>query len=57
MENEVKRAVGGAVAVEHDPDGIAETKGQWVAPKLRKVDIAEVTAHGDFLSVDGPTSS
>ena len=40
MENEVKRAVGGAVAEEHDPDGIAETKGLWVAPKLRTVWIA-----------------
>jgi len=55
MENHVGRAVGIAVGVDRAED--AETKKEWVAPELRKFEVAEVTANGGIFSSDGITSS
>jgi hypothetical protein len=57
MENEVEPAVGGTVGAEHGPEGSSKTRREWVAPKLRKVDVAEVTANGGINSADGILSS
>jgi hypothetical protein len=57
MENEVEPVVGGTVGAEHGPEGNSETRREWVAPKLRKVDVAEVTAAGGINSKDAVLSS
>jgi hypothetical protein len=57
MENEFEPAVGGTVGVERHPEGSAETRKEWLAPELRKVEIAEITALNGFTTTDGPMSS
>ena len=57
METSVNRAVGASVEVEHGPEGNSDTSKEWAAPKLRKVDIAEITANGGIFSSDGILSS
>jgi len=57
MENEVNRAVGASVEVEHGQQGMAETRKEWEVPKLRKVEVAELTALNGFTTSDGPMSS
>ena len=50
MENHVEDAVGATVGVQGGAEGVAETKGKWVAPELRKFEIAEVTAAHPIVS-------
>jgi hypothetical protein len=57
MENKVKPVVGAAAGAKHDSDRVAETREEWVAPNLRKVDIAEITANGVNVTPDGVFSS
>jgi hypothetical protein len=57
MENHIEGAAEGRVAIETHGGSSAETRKEWIAPELRKLDIEEVTANGDFLSSDGVTSS
>jgi hypothetical protein len=33
---------------------IVETRKEWVAPELKKVDIEQITAHGSGSRSDGP---
>lgn len=57
MENRAERVVGTTGAVGDCAEGTVETKQEWVAPELRKFDIAEATANGGIFSGDGITSS
>lgn len=57
MENHVERAVGIAVGADNGAKGADATRKEWVAPELRKFDIAEITANGGILNADGITSS
>ena len=57
MENHVEDAVETRVATENHAGSAAETRKEWIAPDLRKIDIEEITASGDFLASDGMTSS
>lgn len=57
MENEVEPAVGAIAGIKQRPEDVAETKKEWVAPKLRKVEIAEITAAGANATPDAVTSS
>src|ERR1700758_1962588 len=41
MENRVERAVGEKVGLEHRSEGLSEARKEWLAPELRKVEIAE----------------
>jgi hypothetical protein len=33
-------------------DGLNETRKEWAAPELKKIDIDEITAHGHGSSTD-----
>jgi hypothetical protein len=57
MENHVKGAVETRVATENHAESAAETRKEWITPELRKIDIEEITANGDFLASDAMTSS
>ena len=57
METEDNFAVGATIGAEHGLEDDYEGSKEWVAPKLRKVDIAEITAHGGIFSSDGILSS
>lgn len=57
MENQVERAVETRVATENHAGSAAETRKEWIAPELRKIDIQEITANGDFLANDGGLTS
>jgi hypothetical protein len=57
MENRIERAVGEIVPLEHRGDGPAETRKEWLAPELRKVAIAEITAHNIAFVNDGMGTS
>jgi len=57
MENYVERAAETRVATENHAGSAAETKKEWIAPELRKIDIEEITANGDFHVSDGVLSS
>ncbi len=57
MENNVKGAAGARFAIENHAGSVAETRKEWIAPELRKIDIEAITASGDFLASDGMTSS
>ena len=57
MENEFEPAVGGTVGVERRPEGSAETRKEWLAPELRKVEIAEITALTGTTRIDGSMTS
>jgi len=45
------------VATENHAGSAADTRKEWIAPELRKIDIAEITANGGALSADGILSS
>jgi hypothetical protein len=55
MENHVKGAV--KARVENHAGSAVETRKEWIAPELKKVDIEEITAHGGIFSADGMGSS
>jgi hypothetical protein len=55
MENHGERAVEATVGVERGDEGVAETTKKWVAPELRKFEIAEVTAAN--ITVNPPDGS
>jgi hypothetical protein len=57
MENHVEGAAETRVATENHPGIDAETRKEWIAPELRKIDIEEITANGDFLANDGGLTS
>jgi hypothetical protein len=57
MENHVKGAVETRVATENHAGSAVETRKEWIAPELRKIDIEEITANGDFLANDGGLTS
>jgi len=57
MQNDIEGAAETRVATENHAGSAADTRKQWIAPELRKVDIEEVTANGDFLSSDGALTS
>jgi hypothetical protein len=57
MENVVKGAAETRVATENHAGSAAETRKEWIAPELRKIDIAEITANGDFHAGDAILSS
>jgi len=57
MDNHIERAVGATVGVEHRTESLAETRKEWLAPELRKVEIAEITAQGSGVIPDGMSSS
>ncbi len=57
MENIANGAAETRVATENHAGSAAETRKQWIAPELRKIDIEEITANGDFHVNDGPMSS
>lgn len=45
MENHLERAVEATIGAERGAEGVSsEKRKQWVAPELRKFEIAEVTA-------------
>jgi len=57
MQNHVKGAAETSVATENHAGSTAETRNEWIAPELRKIDIAEITANGDFHAGDAILSS
>jgi len=57
MQNHVKGAAETSVATENHAGSTAETRNEWIAPELRKIDIAEITANGDFHAGDAVLSS
>ncbi len=57
MENHVEGAAETRVATENHAGSAAETRKQWIAPELRKIDIEEITANGDFHAGDAVLSS
>jgi hypothetical protein len=57
MEKNVKSAAETKVATENHPGSAAETRKEWIAPELKKIDIEEITANGGIFSSDGITSS
>ena len=57
MENHIERPAGATVGVEHRAEGLAETRKEWRAPELRKVEIAEITAHNIAFFNDGGMTS
>jgi len=57
MDNDIERAVGATVGVEHRTESLAETRKEWLTPELRKVEIAEITAHSSGVIFDGTFSS
>ena len=56
MENHFEGAAETRVATENHAGSAAETRREWIAPELRKIDIEEITAKG-HLSSDGLSSS
>jgi hypothetical protein len=57
MENQVKSAAETRVAIESHAGRATDTRKEWIAPELRKIDIEEITANGGIFSADGITSS
>ena len=57
MENHVNGAAETRVGTENHAGSAAETRREWIAPELRKIDIEEITANGDFHANDGVLSS
>lgn len=57
MENQREGAVGATVVADHRAESLAETRKEWLAPELRKVEIAEVTAASSGVIMDGSHSS
>jgi hypothetical protein len=57
MENHVEGAVETRVATENHAGSAPETRKEWIAPELRKIDIEEITANGGFLASDAVLSS
>ena len=57
MKNHLKVAAETRVATENHAESGAETRKEWMAPELRKIDIEEITANGGILSADGVLSS
>jgi hypothetical protein len=57
VEKHVEGATETRVAREIHAEGGAETRKEWIAPELRKINIEEITANGDFHANDGPMSS
>jgi len=57
MKNPIEVAPETTVAKENHAGSAAETRKEWVAPKLKKIDIEEITANGGIFSSDGITSS
>lgn len=57
MENHVEGAGETRVATESHAGSAAEMRKDWIAPVLRKIDIEEITANGDFHANDGMLSS
>jgi hypothetical protein len=57
MKNPVEVAAETTVAKENNAGSAAETRKEWMAPKLKKIDIEEITANGGVFSSDGISSS
>ena len=57
MENHFEGAAETRVETENHAGSAAETRREWIAPELRKVDIEEITTLGGNLSSDHITSS
>jgi hypothetical protein len=57
MKNHVEGAAETRVATENQAGNPAETRTEWIAPELRKIDIEEITANGDFHASDGTLTS
>lgn len=63
MENRFERAtkatvgVGVGVGAEHSADRLVETKKEWLAPELRKAEVAKITANHIVTNFDGSTTS
>ena len=57
MKNHVEVAAETRVAIENHAGSVAETRKEWMAPKLKKVDIEEITANGLNVTPDGVLSS
>lgn len=57
MENRAASPAETKVAMEKHAERASETRREWTAPELRKIDIEEITANGGILSSDGITSS
>ena len=57
MENHKEGAVGATVVADHRAEGLGEIRKEWLAPELRKVEIAEITASGSGVIMDGQSSS
>jgi hypothetical protein len=52
MENHVEHAVEATVGAQRSAEGVDEMRKKWVAPELRKFEIAEVTGHN--ISMNSP---
>lgn len=57
MENHVEAAAETKAATGNHAGSAAEARKEWIAPELRKIDIEEITANGDFHAGDALTSS
>ncbi len=57
MANNFEGAAETRDATERRAGSTAETRKEWIAPELRKIDIEEITANGGIFSADGLTSS
>ena len=57
MENHVNGAVETRVGTENHAGSAPDTRKDWIAPELRKIDIEEITANGDFHANDAMLSS
>lgn len=57
MEKHAEGAAETRVATENHAGSAAQTRKEWIAPELKKIDIQEITANGGILSADGLTSS
>lgn len=57
MENHADHPAETKIVLEKHTESAGETRMEWTAPELRKVDIEEVTANGGIFSADGITSS
>jgi hypothetical protein len=57
MENHFEGAAETRVATENHAGSAAETRREWIAPELRKIDIEEITTLGGNLSSDHIMSS
>jgi hypothetical protein len=57
MKNHIEVAAETRGAIENHAGSAAETRKEWMAPNLKKIDIEEITANGGIFSSDGITSS